>query len=38
MKEGELQYHSYKRVQKVGSGNFGEAWLVQSTLDHKHYI
>lgn len=32
------KHHSYSMLNKVGNGNFGEAYLVQSTLDNKRYI
>lgn len=32
------KHHSYSMFNKVGNGNFGEAYLVESMLDHKRYI
>jgi hypothetical protein len=32
------KHHTYSMVRKVGNGNFGEAYLVESTLDSKLYI
>jgi hypothetical protein len=38
--EGETagKHHSYSLVSRVGKGNFGEALLVESTLDKRRYI
>jgi hypothetical protein len=36
--ENESKHHSYSLVERVGKGNFGEALLVESTLDRRRYI
>lgn len=36
--ESEGKHHSYSMVGRVGKGNFGEALLVESTLDRRRYI
>lgn len=36
--ESETKHHSYSLVGRVGKGNFGEALLVESTLDKRRYI
>ena len=32
------KHHTYTFISKVGSGNFGEAFLVQSSIDSQRYI
>lgn len=32
------KHHTYTFMSKVGSGNFGEAFLVQSNIDSHRYI
>ena len=32
------KHHTYTFISKVGSGNFGEAFLVQSNIDSQRYI
>lgn len=32
------KHHAYTLVAKVGNGNFGEAYLVTSSLDNNKYI
>lgn len=34
----EGKHHSYSLVGRVGKGNFGEALLVESSLDGRRYI
>lgn len=34
----EGRHHSYSLVGRVGKGNFGEALLVESSLDGRRYI
>lgn len=33
-----MKHHSYSMLGKVGNGNFGEAYLVESALDSRRYI
>ena len=32
------KHHSYSLLSKIGHGNFGEVFLVQSLLNQRHYV
>lgn len=32
------KHHTYSMISKVGNGNFGEVFLVQSNVDLNHYV
>lgn len=32
------KHHTYTLISKVGNGNFGEVFLVQSNIDQNHYV
>jgi serine/threonine protein kinase len=32
------KHHTYTLISRIGNGNFGEVFLVQSNVDQNHYV